>query len=71
MRAETRRSKARHVDARQEWVVLLREKKLFVGKWIPGKRNVSNLGTKIQTAQQFVPERGVIMFELQLQPVLI
>ena len=42
---QTRRSKMRHIDARQSWVVVLRDHNIVKFKWVPTKDNLSDIGT--------------------------
>lgn len=51
----TRRSTMTHIDQAQEWVITIRDKKLFWADHIEGRLNISDLGTKLQGAQKTKP----------------
>ena len=55
MNGTVRRSKLAHIDNNQEWVILMRDKGLFRGEWIPGRENLADVGTKLQGSQLFCP----------------
>ena len=58
---QTRRSKMRHIDARQSWVEALRDDNIVKFKWVPTKDNLSDIGTKLLDIQTFERLRGELM----------
>ena len=44
-----------HIDQSQEWVITLRDKKVFRADHVIGSKNVADLGTKLQGAQKINP----------------
>ena len=62
MSSTATRSKMRHIDLRSEWVTILRDKKIFTGKYCPSEALFADLGTKIQGPQKFGPLRDGMYF---------
>ena len=54
----------KHIDVRQHWVRLLRNKKLILPKWVHSPDNLADIFTKILTALVFLTLRNQMMFEL-------
>ena len=46
-------SRLKHIDCRQWWVRMLRDKSILQAKWIPTKDNLADLFTKIQCTATF------------------
>ena len=42
-----KKTKLKHIDARQEWVKVLRDKSILVPVHVPTKRNLADIFTKI------------------------
>ena len=55
------KSKLKHIDCRQEWVLTLRDKAICKLAHIPTKENVADIFTKILPAPTFVYLRDKIM----------
>jgi hypothetical protein len=47
------KSKLKHIDCRQEWVKMLREKSILVPKHVNTKDNLADIFTKILGKQDF------------------
>ena len=58
-----KKSKLKHIDCRQEWVQVLRDKDLLKCVHIPGTENLADLFTKILDPGDFIRQRGTIMIE--------
>ena len=57
-----KKSKLKHIDNRQEWVQLLRNKNLFKARHVPGEKNLADLFTKILAKPRFLELREMCMF---------
>jgi hypothetical protein len=55
------RTKLKHIDQRQEWVRVLRDKDLIVPKHVPTHDNLADFFTKILTEDTFVRQRDQMM----------
>ena len=55
------RSKLRHIDCRQQWVVSLRDQSIMLAIHVPSKYNKADLGTKIHAYPTFTFLRSMIM----------
>lgn len=58
------RSKLKHIDVRQEWVQMLRNKNLIKPRHVPSKDNVADLMTKILPTHDFIRLRDKVMKRL-------
>ena len=58
-----KKSKLKHIDCRQEWVQVLRDKDILKCVHIPGTENLADLFTKILDPGDFIRQRGTIMIE--------
>jgi hypothetical protein len=58
---QIQRSKLRHIDCRQEWVLALRDAKVVQMEWVESESNFADLFTKILEAETFVRLRNQIM----------
>ena len=56
-----KRSKLKHIDCRQEWVKLLRNKNVMKAKHVDTNLNLADLFTKILPARQFQYLRDQMM----------
>ena len=54
-----------HIDARQEWVKMIRDKQLLRMIKVDTKVNVADLGTKILDKFTFQNLRGMLMHDLE------
>ena len=61
------RSKLKHIDCRQEWVKVVRDKKIMVPKYVPTDDNLADLFTKILGLAVFKKHRDNIMVKLDSQ----
>ena len=59
------RTKLKHIDARQEWVKMIRDKQLLRMIKVDTKSNVADLGTKILGKFTFQKLRGMLMYDLE------
>lgn len=57
-----KRSKLKHIDTRQEWVKVLRDKNILKVVHVPTQINIADIGTKILEPGEFLRIRGMIMF---------
>jgi hypothetical protein len=58
-----KKSKLKHIDCRQEWVQVLRDKNIFKCVHVPGTENLADLFTKILDPGDFIRQRSTIMVE--------
>jgi hypothetical protein len=58
---QIQRSKLRHIDCRQEWVLALRDAKVVQMEWVESAHNFADLFTKILEAETFIRLRDQIM----------
>ena len=58
-----KKTKLKHIDARQEWVKVLRDKSILVPVHVPTKLNLADLFTKILTIPEFIRLRNMIMVQ--------
>ena len=58
---QIQRSKLRHIDCRQEWVLALRDAKVVQMEWVESEHNFADLFTKILEAETFIRLRDQIM----------
>lgn len=65
-----KKSKLKHIDCRQEWVQVLRDKNILKCVHVPGTENLADLFTKILDPGDFIRQRDTIMVECPhvLQP---
>ena len=61
------KSKLKHIDARQEWVRVLRDKDILVPTHVPSKDNIADIFTKILERPTFELLRDLIMVSLTLK----
>ena len=59
------KSKLKHVDCRQEWVRVLRDRDICTPVHVDRKDNLADLFTKILTAPEFERLRGQIMYNME------
>ena len=59
------KSKLKHVDCRQEWVRVLRDRDICTPVHVDTKDNLADLFTKILTAPEFERLRGQIMYNME------
>ena len=57
------RSKLKHIDARQEWVQVLRNKNILVPKHVDTKLNLADIMTKILPKADFISLRSMMMYQ--------
>ena len=55
------KSKLKHIDTRQEWVQLLRNKDILVTEHVDTKLNIADIFTKSLSKEDFYFLRGLIM----------
>jgi hypothetical protein len=55
------KSNLKHIDCRQEWVQVLRDKGIMTPIYVPTKENVADLFTKILDPKDFIRLRSMIM----------
>jgi len=55
------KSKLKHIDTRQEWVQILRNKDILVPVHVDTKLNIADIFTKILSKEGFYFLRGLIM----------
>ena len=60
-KGSTRRSKLRHIDARQAWVEAMRDDFLVTLEWVPTAGNLADLNLKFLGIQSFEKLRNRIM----------
>ena len=58
-----KKTKLKHIDARQEWVKVLRDKSILVPVHVPTKLNLADLFTKILTVPEFIRLRNMMMVQ--------
>ena len=58
------KSKLKHIDWRQEWVQMLRNRDICTPVHVDSKDNLADLFTKILPAQDFERSRSMIMYEM-------
>jgi len=58
-----KKSKLKHIDCRQEWVQVLRDKNILKCVHVPGTENLADLFTKILDPGDFIRQRNTIMVE--------
>ena len=58
---QVQRTKLRHIDCRQEWVLALRDADVVKLKWVESKANFADLFTKILEAETFLRLRDQLM----------
>jgi len=58
------KSKLKHIDVRQEWVRVLRDKNIVIPKHVPTLDNLADLFTKILPEVTFVGLRDRMMIPL-------
>ena len=56
------KSKLKHIDCRQEWVKVLRDKSIMTPAHINTKDNLADLFTKILDKETFIKLRDTIMY---------
>ena len=56
------RSKLKHIDARQEWVRTLRDRRVCTTRHIPTAENIADIFTKILPWKIFLTLRNMILF---------
>ena len=61
------RSKLKHIDCRQEWVKVVRDKNIMTPKYVPTDDNLADLFTKILGLAVFKKHRDNIMVKLDSQ----
>ena len=66
---QTRRSKLRHIDARQSWVEALRDDSIVKFKWVPTKDNLADIGTKLLDTLTFERLRDELMVRKSIPAV--
>ena len=64
-KSDVNRTKLKHIDARQEWVKMIRDKQLLRMIKVDTKLNVADLGTKILDKFTFQKLRGMLMHDLE------
>ena len=57
----TKRSKMKHIDARQSWVEALRDHPIVQLKWVPTADNLADLNSKLLPVQRFEALRAQIL----------
>ena len=65
-KGNVRRSKLKHIDARQQWVQYLRDKELCRLEYVNTKENLADFYTKILDTDTFERLRGQMMVERPL-----
>ena len=55
-----KKTKLKHIDARQEWVKVLRDKSILVPVHVPTKLNLADVFTKILTVPEFIRLRVMV-----------
>ena len=55
------RSKLKHIDCRQEWVKVVRDKNIMTPKYVPTDDNLADLFTKILSRQVFEKHRNTVL----------
>ena len=58
-----KKTKLKHIDARQECVKVLRDSSILVPVHVPTKRNLADIFTKILTVPEFTRLRNMIMVQ--------
>ena len=66
MRGSSARSKLKHIDARQEWVLMLRNREIMEPVHIDSESNKADIFTKILPPSTFVQLRDSMMEEVTL-----
>jgi len=61
LNATAQRTKLKHIDCRQEWVKMIRNKEICIPKHCPTSENLADLFTKILDSKTFTYLRGVCM----------
>ena len=61
------KSKLKHIDCRQEWVKVVRDKNIMTPKYVPTDDNLADLFTKILGLAVFKKHRDSIMVKLDPQ----
>ena len=59
------KSKLKHIDCRQEWVRVLRDRKICIPVHVDSKDNLADMFTKILPAHDFERLRSKIMYKLE------
>jgi hypothetical protein len=57
------KSKLKHIDCRQEWVRMLRDRKICTPIHVDTKLNLADLFTKIMTTSDFIRLRDMVMYD--------
>ena len=55
------KTKLKHIDCRQEWVKMLRDKKVIIPKHVTTDDNLADMFTKILPAHRFIELRDQLM----------
>lgn len=63
-RNSAQRSKLKHIDCRQEWVQMLRDKNIVSPQHVSSELNIADLFTKILPADRFISLRDMIMYKI-------
>ena len=58
------RTKLKHIDVRQQWVRVLRDKSIIIPKHVPSLDNLADLFTKILGCDDFIRLRDQMMIPL-------
>ena len=58
------RTRLKHIDVRQQWVRVLRDKSILIPKHVPTKVNMADLFTKILGTDDFIRLRDLMMIPL-------
>ena len=55
------KTRLKHIDARQEWIQVLRNKDLFIATYVPTEENLADLFTKILPKAVFTYLRDKVL----------
>ena len=66
-KADARRSKLKHIDCRQEWIKILRDKNIMLPKHVDTKLNVADIFTKISDKKTFEGLVNMIMKPVHIE----
>ena len=56
------KSQLKHIDTRQEWVKILRDKEICFPVHVPSADNLADIFTKILPVEVFIRLRDILMF---------
>ena len=56
------KTKLKHIDCRQEWVRMLRDRDLMIPQHVPSEENLADILTKILSTDEFERLRDLIMY---------